>query len=249
MRRERRNIRQSKEIPSQSHLDGSMGVIPQRRSPEPLRAKNEAQKKYINAIKSETYQVVLGLGSAGTGKTYIAGALACEWLESKRIEKIFITRPSVEAGESLGFLPGELEEKYEPYLAAFRDVLNDRLGKSYVDYLIKVGRIEAKPLAYLRGVTFRNCIAILDEAQNCTKEQMKLFLTRIGKGCKVIIDGDESQADIRNSGLVDAVKRISYIPSVKVVRFTRNDVVRSGIVAEILQTYEDSPMTSEVIVG
>lgn len=212
----------------------------------PLEPKTEQQKRYINAINN--FQVTFGLGSAGTGKTYIAGALACTMLLNKQVEKIIITRPAVEAGESLGFLPGELEEKYEPYIAAFRDVLNERLGKSFVEYLLKMGRIEAMPFAYMRGRTFKNCVVILDEAQNATALQMKLFLTRIGENCKVIIDGDETQVDIKGSGLTDAVKRISHIPSVKVVRFSKHDVIRSGLVSEIVACYDDEP-TSEIRVG
>lgn len=207
----------------------------QRKAP-PLEPKNEVQRRYLNAMKN--FQVVVGLGPAGTGKTYIAGAYACDLLEKKLIEKIIITRPAVDAGESLGFLPGELEEKYEPYIAAFRDVLNERLGKSHVDYLIKTGRIEARPFAYMRGCTFKDAIVILDEAQNSTKEQMKLFLTRVGENCKVIIDGDEAQADIRDSGLTDAINRIQHIPAVKIVRFSKHDVVRSGFVQEVVEAYE-----------
>lgn len=213
-----------------------MSAPPQQRKAPPLEARTELQKRYINAIKN--FDVTFGLGPAGTGKTYVAGALACELLEKKQVEKIIITRPAVDAGESLGFLPGELEDKYAPYIAAFRDVLNERLGKSFVEYLMKVGRIEAMPFAYMRGMTFKNCVVILDEAQNATAEQMKLFLTRIGENCKVIIDGDESQADIRNSGLTDALNRIKHIPSVKVVRFSKSDVVRSGLVQEIVEAYE-----------
>lgn len=212
--------------------------------PPPLEAQNEKQRRYINAIKS--FQVTFGIGPAGTGKTYIAGAIACEMLKNNEIEKIIITRPAVDAGESLGFLPGELEEKYEPYIAAFRDVLNERLGKQFVEYQMKAGRIEGMPFAYMRGRTFKNCVVILDEAQNATPEQMKLFLTRIGENCKVIIDGDASQSDIRNSGLLDAVNRLSYIPSVKVVKFSREDVVRSGFVSEVIQAYENEVSPSAV---
>lgn len=210
--------------------------IVQRRAKTPVEPKNAKQQKYLQAIRSHT--LVFGLGPAGTGKTYIAGAVAAEMLEAKQIEKIIITRPAVDAGESLGFLPGELEDKYEPYIAAFRDVLNERLGKTYVDYLLKVGRIEAQPFAYMRGRTFKDAVVILDEAQNATPEQMKLFLTRIGENCTVVVDGDESQADIRNSGLMDAVKRLSYIPSVKVIQFGTADVVRSGLVQEVIEAYE-----------
>lgn len=210
--------------------------IVQRRVKTPIEPLNPKQGKYLSAIRNS--KLVFGLGPAGTGKTYIAGSAAAEMLESKQVEKIIITRPAVDAGESLGFLPGELEEKYEPYIAAFRDVLNERLGKTYVEYLLKIGRIEAQPFAYMRGRTFKNAVVILDEAQNATPEQMKLFLTRIGENCTVIVDGDESQADIKNSGLMDAVKRLSYIPEVKVVQFGTADIVRSGLVQEIVEAYD-----------
>lgn len=203
----------------------------------PIEAKNENQKRYINAIRN--FNLVFGLGPAGTGKTYIAGALAAEMLESKNFDKIIITRPAVDAGESLGFLPGEIEDKYGPYVAAFRDVLNERLGKTYVEYLIKTGHIDPQPLAYMRGRTYKNAVVILDEAQNATVEQMKLFLTRIGNNCVVIVSGDENQTDIRNSGLSDAVARLSWIPQVKVVKFGTADIVRSGLVQDICMSYEN----------
>lgn len=222
------------------HFDQSFGQQAVRPRALPLQAQNERQQRYIDAIKH--FDLIFGLGCAGTGKTYIAGAMACEMLEKKLVDKIIITRPAVDAGESLGFLPGELEEKYAPYIAAFRDVLDERLGKSFVEYLLKTGRIEAMPFAYMRGRTFKNAVVILDEAQNATPMQMKLFLTRIGENCKVIVDGDESQADIRDSGLMDAVKRVRHIPSVKVVRFSKSDVVRSGLVQEIIESYEQTPV-------
>lgn len=208
-----------------------------RRSTDPIVAKNEAQRKYINAINNFT--LTFATGSAGTGKTYICAALAADALESKAIDKLIITRPAVEAGESLGFLPGDIDQKFDPYLMPFREVLNERLGKSYVEYLIKCGKIEAAPLAYMRGRTFKNAFVILDEAQNTTNTQMKMFLTRIGYDCKVVVNGDYSQKDINgNSGLEDAVRRLSFIPSVKHIHFTNDDIVRSGLVREILGAYE-----------
>lgn len=239
LQRQMQDKKRSDEFQQRFGAFETMPDVPVQRRAPPLEPKNEMQKRYINAIKN--FQVVFGLGPAGTGKTYIAGAIACDMLEKKLVDKIIITRPAVDAGESLGFLPGELEEKYEPYIAAFRDVLNERLGKSHVDFLIKTGRIEARPFAYMRGCTFKNAIVILDEAQNSTKEQMKLFLTRVGENCKVIIDGDENQVDIRDSGLTDALNRIQHIPAIKIVRFSKHDVVRSGFVQEVVEAYESQP--------
>ncbi|CAB4122193.1 PhoH Phosphate starvation-inducible protein PhoH, predicted ATPase [uncultured Caudovirales phage] len=204
---------------------------------EPLVAKNDSQKRYLSALKS--YQLVFATGPAGTGKTFLCGTVAADALRNQTIDKLIITRPAVEAGESLGFLPGELEEKFEPFLRPFRDVLDERLGKTFVDYLIKIGRIEAAPMAYMRGRTFKNSIVILDEAQNTTPNQMKLFLTRVGENCRVVVNGDINQKDIiGQSGLDDAINRLSYIPSVKIVEFSRSDIVRSGLVQEIVQAYE-----------
>jgi phosphate starvation-inducible PhoH-like protein len=203
---------------------------------EPLKAKTDNQKKYMNAIRSAT--LTFGVGPAGTGKTYICGAIAAELLQGKTIDKIIITRPAVEAGESLGFLPGEVEEKYGPYIQPLRSVLEKMLGKGQVDYFLKSKKIEAIPLAYMRGMTFDDAFVILDEAQNVTPTQMKMFLTRIGENCKVVIDGDLEQKDIAGqSGLEEAIKKISFIPSVQVVKFNDKDVVRSGLAAEIVQAY------------
>lgn len=210
---------------------------PERVTRQPIEALNESQRRYISAIKA--FELVFATGPAGTGKTWICGALAAQALAEGVIDKIIITRPAVEAGESLGFLPGELEEKFDPFLRPFRDVLNERLGKNYVEYLMKMGRIEAAPLAYMRGRTFKNAFVILDEAQNTTPLQMKLFLTRIGADCKVVVNGDTRQKDIHGvSGLEDAIRRVSHIPSVKCVGFTHKDVVRSGIAQEIVESYE-----------
>lgn len=210
----------------------------QKANTEPLKPLTENQRRYINAIKNFT--LTIATGPAGAGKTYIAGSLAAEGLRSGEHDKIIITRPAVEAGEKLGFLPGEIEEKYEPYLLPFREVLEERLGKSLVEYMLKQGRIEASPLAYMRGRTFKNAFVILDEAQNTTPVQMKMFLTRIGHNCRVVVNGDMSQHDLHGkSGLEDAVRRISHIPAVKLVSFERSDIVRSGIVQEIVAAYDE----------
>lgn len=206
---------------------------------EPLKAKTDNQANYMKAING--YQVTFGIGPAGTGKTYIAAAMAAEAFLAKQIDRIIITRPVVEAAdEEMGFLPGELEEKYAPYLVPFLDVLNERLGRSAVEYMLKSGQLEAAPLAYMRGRTFNRCFMILDEAQNTTPGGMKMFLTRIGYDSSVVVNGDISQKDIPGpSGLTDAIDRLSFIPSIKVVKFTTKDIVRSGIVGEIANAYEN----------
>jgi phosphate starvation-inducible protein PhoH and related proteins len=166
--------------------------------------------------------------------------MAAKAISDGSIDKIIVTRPVVEAGESLGFLPGELDEKYEPYLQPLRQVFNERLGKSQTEMFLKNGKIEPVPLAYMRGMTFKDCFVILDEAQNVTPQQMKMFLTRIGDNCTVIVNGDPDQKDIPGpSGLDDAIKRVGFIPVVKVVRFDVRDVVRSDLVGEILEAYRN----------
>lgn len=238
------NRNRNKELDSQnSHPQFEMKEQIDR---SPIVGKTERQKQYINAIKQ--FDITFAVGPAGTGKTYICAALAAEALAEKKIDKIIITRPAVEAGEKLGFLPGELNEKFDPYLTPFREILDQRLGRSFVDYLIKVKRIEAAPLAYMRGRTFRNAWVILDEAQNTSPVQMKMFLTRIGENAKLIINGDVDQKDIPGmSGLADAVNRCSWIPKVKKVQFSKSDSVRHDIVQEILQSYETlDPISTEV---
>lgn len=244
VRRTRRNLKEE----GISEPDTFYTPKKERPNKEPLVAQNEAQKRYINAIKNFT--LTLATGPAGTGKTYICASLAAEALERGDIDKIIVTRPAVEAGESLGFLPGELEEKFDPYLQPFKDVLEERLGKSQVEALIKSGRIEAAPLAYMRGRTFKNAFVILDEAQNTTPTQMKMFLTRIGHNCTVVVNGDQAQKDVRGvSGLDDAVRRITYIPAVKHIAFKREDIVRSGLVGEIVQAYDRNLEEEDMMAG
>jgi len=211
-------------------------LVVERKVLEPIQALTKAQGAYINAILDNI--ITFGIGPAGTGKSYVVAGLAADMLREKKIDRILLTRPGVEAGEKFGFIPGELEEKYAPYIEPFRDIFNERLGRSQVDYLIKHKRICAMPIAFMRGRTFKNCWAILDEAQNTTPGQMKLFLTRIGDNCKVIIDGDIEQKDIpTQSGLSDAVSRLQHTKKVGIVEFTVEDVVRSGIVKDIIRAY------------
>lgn len=208
------------------------------RSNQPLKARTPAQQTYINAINNNA--LTFGIGPAGTGKSFCAGALAARALESGQVDRIIITRPAVEAGESLGFLPGALDEKFAVYIDAFRDILNERLGSGTVDYCLRHGRIVAAPLAFMRGKTFdHRTFVILDEAQNTTPAQMKMFLTRIGEDCRVVINGDIRQSDIRGtSGLADAVARLRGVRNVYVHEFEREDIVRSGLVREIIDLYE-----------
>jgi phosphate starvation-inducible PhoH-like protein len=204
---------------------------------KPLRALTEAQGHYLTSITNNI--ITFAIGPAGTGKTYISGGYASDQLKEGNVEQIIITRPGVEAGKDWGALPGELEDKFAPFFEPFMDVLNERLGKSQTEYYMKRGVIQAKPLEFMRGKTFKNAIVILDEAQNTTPEQMKLFLTRIGENCKVIIDGDIAQKDIRGkSGLEDAINRLKGIPSIRVVEFEVDDIVRSGIVRDIIEAYQ-----------
>ncbi|MES2605647.1 MAG: PhoH family protein [Pseudomonadota bacterium] len=209
-----------------------------RRTKTPLAAQTPAQQQYINAIRNHC--LTFGIGPAGTGKSYCAGALAAEALESGRIERIILTRPAVEAGEQLGFLPGEVQDKYAVYIDAFRDILVERLGSGVVDYCLRHGRIVGAPLAYMRGKTFsNNTFVILDEAQNTTPAQMKMFLTRIGENAKVVINGDIRQSDLRGpNGLEDAINKVKDLPGVYIHAFERADIVRSGLVRKILDRYE-----------
>ena len=214
------------------------------RTKQSLQAKKPAQEKYINAIRQ--HSLTLGLGPAGTGKSYCAAALAAEALESGKIERIILSRPAVEAGEQLGFLPGSLDEKFAVYIDAFRDILNQRLGAGTVNYCIRHGRIVAAPLAFMRGKTFdEGTFVILDEAQNTSPAQMKMFLTRIGEDCKVVINGDIRQSDIRGpNGLSDAVEKLRGLAGVYIHHFDYEDIVRSGLVKSIIDRYEPQVLDS-----
>jgi phosphate starvation-inducible PhoH-like protein len=197
---------------------------------------SEAQRRYDSAIEAHT--LTFGIGPAGTGKTYVATAKPALGLLDRRWQRLIVTRPAVEAGEQLGFLPGELGEKFDPYFAPVRDILNRVIGKGTVEAMIRSERIVAMPLAFMRGHTFQDSFVVLDEAQNTTPTQMKLFLTRIGQNCKVVVNGDLSQRDIAGpSGLADALDRLAHLTDVAVMRFRREDIVRSGLVQEIVEAY------------
>lgn len=203
----------------------------------PLRAKTDNQARYLNSM--EVNDITFGLGPAGTGKSYVAVAHAADLIRNKVVERIILTRPAVEAGESIGFLPGEADEKFDPYFAPVKQILIERLGAGHVEGMMAAGRIIAMPLGFIRGHTFKDALVILDEAQNTTPLQMKMFLTRIGEGAKMIINGDVKQKDIPGqSGLLDAVKRLDGLKGIGVITFSRDDIVRHGLVREIVERYE-----------
>ena len=201
--------------------------------------KSSAQKDYIDAIRH--YDIVFGIGPAGTGKTYLAMAMAVAALSEKKVNRIILTRPAVEAGEALGFLPGDLAEKVDPYLRPLYDALHDMMRFEKVSSLLQKGIIEVAPLAFMRGRTLNDSFIILDEAQNTTSEQMKMFLTRIGFSSKAVITGDITQIDLpagRPSGLIEAKNILQDIKGIRMVFFSRKDVVRHKLVQEIINAYE-----------
>ncbi|MEW8970097.1 PhoH family protein [Mesobacillus jeotgali] len=203
-----------------------------------IRVKTLGQRHYVNAIKSR--DLVFGIGPAGTGKTYLAVVMAVTALKNGSVSKIILTRPAVEAGESLGFLPGDLKEKVDPYLRPLYDALHDILGTEHTLRLIERGTIEIAPLAYMRGRTLDDAFVILDEAQNTTQAQMKMFLTRLGFGSKMIITGDTSQIDLpkgAKSGLVEAEKVLMNVSGISFVHLEQADVVRHPLVGKIIEAY------------
>ena len=205
----------------------------------PVKAKTLGQKKYIEAMKTNT--IVLGVGPAGTGKTYLAVAMAVTALRAKEVTRIILTRPAVEAGEKLGFLPGDLQQKVDPYLRPLYDALFEMLGAENFQKQQERGNIEVAPLAYMRGRTLDESFIILDEAQNTTAEQMKMFLTRLGFNSRMVVTGDITQIDLpdgKRSGLIDAVKILKGIDDIATVRLTEKDVVRHKLVQDIVKAYE-----------
>lgn len=206
---------------------------------KPIKPKTLMQKKYIEAMKNNT--VVIGVGPAGTGKTYLAVAMAVRALKSHDVARIILTRPAVEAGEKLGFLPGDLQNKVDPYLRPLYDALFDTLGQEAFARNLEKGIIEVAPLAYMRGRTLDGAFIILDEAQNTTKEQMKMFLTRLGNGSKMVVNGDITQIDLpgdKKSGLVDAMAVLKGIDDITQIKFSDKDVVRSKLVSDIIRAYD-----------
>jgi len=198
---------------------------------------NFIQGEYLEAIKHN--EIIFGIGSAGTGKTFVAASYAAGELFHRRIQKIILTRPNVETGRGLGFLPGELDEKYAPYLDPFDQVFKRTLGAGFYEYALKSKTIEPKPLGFMRGASFENAIILVDEVQNMTKTEFKMLLSRIGKSCKVILSGDPDQTDIQDSGLEDAVHRLTGIPGIEIVRFLDEDIVRSKMCKQIIMAYRN----------
>ena len=211
-----------------------------------VKCKTLGQKQYVEAIKANT--CTFAVGPAGTGKTYLAIAMAVVALKNKDVERIILTRPAVEAGEKLGFLPGDLQQKVDPYLRPLYDALNDMMGAESYQRLLERGAVEVAPLAYMRGRTLNDAFIILDEAQNTTSEQMKMFLTRMGMGSKMIITGDVTQIDLpagKKSGLVEALEVLKGVEDIGMVRLSHRDVVRHELVQAIVKAYERHDKQSE----
>ncbi|CAG7606083.1 PhoH-like protein [Paenibacillus solanacearum] len=230
----------SRQMMADQLLDLFKGEIAVTHKGKPIRIKTIGQKQYVSEIKKK--DIVFGIGPAGTGKTYIAVVLAVTALKEGKVKRIVLTRPAVEAGESLGFLPGDLQEKVDPYLRPLYDALNDVLGPEQVLKSLERGLIEIAPLAYMRGRTLDDSFIILDEAQNTTPEQMKMFLTRLGFGSKMVITGDVTQIDLprgKSSGLVEARRILSQIEEIGFIMFAEADVVRHSLVQKIIMAYNE----------
>ena len=203
-------------------------------------ARSEKQSEYIKALKEN--DIVISIGPAGTGKSFLAVSVAITLLMEKKIERVILSRPAVEAGEKLGFLPGDMKEKVDPYLRPLYDALYELFGADKIDKKIETGEIEIAPLAFMRGRTLKNCFAILDEAQNATETQIKMFLTRIGENSKLVVNGDPSQVDLINkghSGLIKSKNILKDLKEIKLIEFDHNDVVRHPLVSKIIRAYQN----------
>ena len=203
-------------------------------------ARSEKQSQYIKALKEK--DIIISLGPAGTGKSFLAVSVGVTMLMEKKIDWVFLSRPAVEAGEKLGFLPGDMKEKVDPYLRPLYDALYELFGADKIDKKIDNGEIEIAPLAFMRGRTLKNCFAILDEAQNATETQIKMFLTRIGENSKLVVNGDPTQIDLINksqSGLIKSKKILQNIKEIETIEFDHNDVVRHPLVSKIIRAYQN----------
>lgn len=239
-------ISQVEEGHGQSMADALAKVIATTHRGRPIKAKTLGQAKYLEAL--ENHSIVFGIGPAGTGKTYLAVVMAVLALRAKEINRIVLTRPAVEAGEKLGFLPGDLQEKVDPYLRPLYDALYDLLGPETTQRYVEKGTIEIAPLAYMRGRTLDDSFMILDEAQNTTPEQMKMFLTRLGYGSHAVVTGDVTQVDLPRghySGLKEVQNILKGLPDISFHYFTAADVVRNPLVQKIIQAYEKAEENSE----
>ena len=202
-------------------------------------ARSEKQSDYIKALKER--DIVMSLGPAGTGKSFLAVSVGVTMLMEKKIERVILSRPAVEAGEKLGFLPGDMKEKVDPYLRPLYDALYELFGADKIDKKIETGEIEIAPLAFMRGRTLKNCFAILDEAQNATETQIKMFLTRIGENSKLVVNGDPSQIDLINksqSGLIKSKNILKHLKEIEIIEFDHKDVVRHPLVSKIIRAYQ-----------
>ena len=203
-------------------------------------ARSEKQSKYIKALKEN--DIIMSLGPAGTGKSFLAVSVGVTMLMEKKIDRVILSRPAVEAGEKLGFLPGDMKEKVDPYLRPLYDALYELFGADKIEKKIESGEIEIAPLAFMRGRTLKNCFAILDEAQNATETQIKMFLTRIGENSKLVVNGDPTQIDLINktqSGLIKSKNLLKNIDEIKILEFDHNDVVRHPLVSKIIRAYQN----------
>jgi phosphate starvation-inducible PhoH-like protein len=245
LRRDSRSHKQREEesVTTLVQMSGveSIGMARDCRDNSPIAARNEAQEHYLNAIEKK--QLIFATGEAGCGKTYISAAKAAEALIHKDVDRIIVTRPVLQADEDLGFLPGDISEKFAPYFRPVYDILVRRLGSSFMQYCLRpeIGKVEIAPFAYMRGRTFENAVVILDEAQNVTAAQMKMFLTRLGENVTVIVNGDITQCDLPRgvkSGLSDALERFEEDEMVGVVRFGKQDCVRSALCQRTLNAYD-----------
>jgi len=228
-------------------LDGSLNFRLSDSTGHSIKPKSPRQREYLNALAKS--DLTFAIGPAGTGKTYLAVAMAVKFLNEESVKRIIICRPAVEAGEKLGFLPGDFQQKVDPYLRPIYDALFGLLGVDKCARLLERGVIEIAPLAFMRGRTLEDAFVIMDEAQNTTIEQMKMFLTRLGRRSRAAVTGDVTQIDLPHdkvSGLVDSIDRLKSLDEIRFVFFTRNDVVRHDLVAKIIEAYEDKSLDEEV---
>lgn len=210
-------------------------------------ARSEKQSDYIKALKEN--EIIMSLGPAGTGKSFLAVSVGITLLMEKKIDRVILSRPAVEAGEKLGFLPGDMKEKVDPYLRPLYDALYELFGADKIDKKIETGEIEIAPLAFMRGRTLKNCFAILDEAQNATETQIKMFLTRIGENSKLVVNGDPSQIDLINkshSGLIKSKNILKDLNEIKIIEFDHNDVVRHPLVSKIIRAYQNKSTDDQI---